>query len=112
MLKYFGLHVYYTRSEEGKITTTGTSYDSNSDENGDMSNFEGFKNEKLEDITVVPDSKPDRSGIDVSSFGSSDISDFGANQDKKLNVGDTTRPNIHENPTHTTTFNDKTNTHF
>ena len=48
-----------------------------SEEYSDISYFEGFTEEDLADnISVVPDSDPDSSDIDVSSVGSSDISDF------------------------------------
>ena len=49
-----------------------------SEGNSDISDFEGFTEEDLvENISVVPDSDPDSSDIEVSSVGSSDISDLG-----------------------------------
>ena len=59
-------------------------------ENSDISYLEGFTEEDLADkISVVPDSDPYSSDIEVSSVGSSDISDFGECEDENaenLNV--------------------------
>ena len=50
-----------------------------SEGNSDISDFEGFTEEDLvENISVVPDSDPDSSDIEVSSVGSNDISDLGS----------------------------------
>ena len=49
--------------------------------------FEGFTEEDLvENISVVPDSEPDSSDIEVTSVGSSDISDLGEPKDETLNI--------------------------
>ena len=48
-----------------------------SEKNSDISDFEGFTEENLAvNISFVPDWDPDSSDIEVSSVGSSDISDF------------------------------------
>ena len=58
-----------------------------SDKNSDISDFEDFTEEDLAvNISVVPDSDPDSSDIEVSSVGSSDISDFGRMKMKMLKI--------------------------
>ena len=58
-----------------------------SEGNSDISDFEGFTEEDLVDIiSGVPDSDPDSSDIEVSSVGSSDISDLGEPEDETLNI--------------------------
>ena len=55
--------------------------------NSDISDFEGLTEEDLfENISVVPDSDPDSADIEVSSVGSSDISDLGEPEDETLNI--------------------------
>ena len=58
-----------------------------SEGNSNISYFEGFTEEDLVDnISVVSDSDPDSSDIEVSSVGSSDISDLGEPEDGTLNI--------------------------
>ena len=58
-----------------------------SEGNSDISDCEGFTVEDIVDnISVVPDSDPDSSDIEVSSVGSSDISDLGEPEDEMLNI--------------------------
>ena len=64
------------------IMFSGRKMASISDVNSDISDFEGFTEEDLADnISTVPDSDPDSSDIEVSSVGSSDISDFRESED-------------------------------
>ena len=58
-----------------------------SEENSEISDFEGFTEEDLAvNISIVPDSDPDNSDIEVSSVGSSDISDLGRVRMKMLKI--------------------------
>ena len=58
-----------------------------SEGNSDISELEGFTEEDLvENISVVLDSDPYSSDIEVSSVGSSDISDLGEPEDETLNI--------------------------
>ena len=74
-----------------------------SKENSDISDFERFTEEDLADsISAVPDSDPNSSDIEVSSVGSSDISDFGESEVE--NAENMNAPNL----TMTTNFGDVT----
>ena len=58
-----------------------------SEENSEISDFEGFTEEDLAvNISIVLDSDPDSSDIEVSSVGSSDISNFGRVRMKMLKI--------------------------
>ena len=73
--------------------------------NNDISDFEGFTGEDLvENISVVPDSDSDSSDIEVSSIGSSDISDLGEPEDETLNIAKNV--NVPQEATWTTNFGD------
>ena len=73
--------------------------------NSDIFDFEGFTEEDSADnISVVPDSDPDSSDIEVSSVGSSDISDFGESEDENAENLNADAPNS----TWTTNFGDVT----
>ena len=77
-----------------------------SEGNSDISNFEGFTEEDLvENISVVPDSDPDSLDIEVSSVGSSDISDLGEPEDETLNIANND-VNVPHEATWTTDFGD------
>ena len=77
-----------------------------SEGNSDISDFEGFTEEDLVDkISVVPDSDPDSSDIEVSSVGSSDISDLGKPEDETLNIANND-VNVPQEATWTTNFSD------
>ena len=66
-----------------------------SEENSDISDFEGFTEEDLAvNISVVPDSDTHSSDIEVSSVGSSDISDFGASEDENAENLNANVPNL------------------
>ena len=76
-----------------------------SEENSEISDFEGFTEEDLPvNISIVPDSDPDSSDIEVSSVGSSDISDFGESEDENVENLNANSPNL----TWTTNFEDVT----
>ena len=76
-----------------------------SEENSEISDFEGFTEEDLAvNISVVPDSDPDSSDIEVSSVGSSDISDFWESVDENVENLNANTPNL----TWTTNFGDVT----
>ena len=76
-----------------------------SEENSDISDFEGFTEEDLAvNISVVPDSDPESSDIQASSVGSSDISDFGESEDENAENLNANAPNL----TWTTNFGDVT----
>ena len=63
-----------------------TSFDVTSDGNSDISDFTGFTREDLVgNISVVQDSDPNYSDIEVSSVESMDISDFGESGDGTMN---------------------------
>ena len=63
-----------------------TSFDATSDENSDISDFIGFTEEDLVDnISVVQDSDPNYSDVEISSVESMDISDFGESEDGTMN---------------------------
>ena len=77
-----------------------------SEGNSDISDFVGFTEEDLvENISVVPDSEPDSSDIEVSSVGSSDISDLGDPEDEMLNIANSD-VNVAQEATWTTSFGD------
>ena len=77
-----------------------------SEGNSDISDFEGFTEEDLvENISVVPDSDPDSSDIEVSFVGSSDISDLGKPEDETLNIANND-VNVPQEATWTTNFGD------
>ena len=66
-----------------------------SEENSEISDFEGFTEEDLAvNISIVPDSDPDSSDIEVSSVGSSDISDFGESEDENVENLNANAPNL------------------
>ena len=63
-----------------------TSFDVASDGNSDISDFVGFTEEDLVDnISIVQDSEPNYSDIEVSSVESMDILDFGESGDETMN---------------------------
>ena len=63
-----------------------TSFDVTSDGNSDISDFVGFTEEDLVDnISIVQDSDPNYSDIEVSSVESMDILDFGESGDETMN---------------------------
>ena len=65
------------------------------EENSEISDFEGFTEEDLAvNISVVPDSDPDSSDIEVSSVGSSDISDLGESEDEHVENLNVNAPNL------------------
>ena len=60
--------------------------DFNSDENSD---FKGFNSDDIGDReSIVPDSEPGTSDIDISSVGSSDLSDLGEEEDENVEIDD------------------------
>ena len=62
------------------------SIDLNSDENSD---FEGFNSDNIGDRkSIVPDSEPGTSDIEVSSVGSSDLSNLGEEEDENAEIDD------------------------
>ena len=67
-----------------------------SEENSDISDFGGFTEEEdlAVNISVLPDSDPDSSDIEVSSVGSSDISDFGESEDENVEYLNANAPNL------------------
>ena len=63
-----------------------TSFDVTSEGNSDISDFVGFTEEDLVDnISIVQDSDPNYSDIEVSSVESMDILDFGESGDETIN---------------------------
>ena len=77
-----------------------------SEGNCDISDFEGFTEEDLvENISVVPDSDPDSSDIELSPVGTSDISDLGEPEDETLNIVNND-VNVRQEATWTTNFGD------
>ena len=62
------------------------SIDLNSDENSD---FEGFNSDGIGDReSIVPDSDPGTSDIEISSVESSDLSDLGEEEDENAEIDD------------------------
>ena len=84
-LKYFGLKRICLVI--GIMANLASICDSISDGSSDISDFGGFTEQDLEtNISVVPDSDPGSSDIEVSSVGSSGISDLGETEDENVNV--------------------------
>ena len=66
-----------------------------SEENSDISDFEGFTEENLAvNISVVSDSDPDSSNIEVSSVGSSNNADFGEREDENAEILNANAPDL------------------
>ena len=69
-----------------KMANLEASLDSLSEGNSNISDFMGFTEQDLADnISKGVDSEPNSSDIEVSSIGSSDISDFGESEDETVN---------------------------
>ena len=69
-----------------KMANFDTSFDVTSDRNSDISDFVGFTEDDLVDnISIVQDSDPHYSDIEVSSVESMDISDFRESGDETMN---------------------------
>ena len=62
-----------------------TSFDITSDGNSDISDFTGFTEDLVDNISIVQDADPNYSDIEVSSVESMDISDFGESRDGTMN---------------------------
>ena len=66
-----------------------------SQENRDISDFEGCTEEDLAvNFSFIPDSDSDSSDIEVSSVGSSEISDFGESEDENVENLNANAPNL------------------